>query len=153
MGWTRVGNKPKGKPTLRELQQNKPEAYRAEVQRIKDATPGYQRFELLGYAPKLSSSTQVTKASDKRARGLGINLGFKGVRPSFSENKLKQDIKKYTSALDAKELQARQREDIKSKGQEAKSQRMRAGVRNKQSRSLLAETERAGFLGPTGTLG
>ena len=140
-------------PSLKDLKKSDPKAYKAEVQRIKDATPGYQRFEQLGYAPSRRSSTQVVSANNKYARSIGKSVGMKGGTSTFTESRLKDDIKKYTAALDAKELLARQREEIKSKGQEAKGARMRAGVRNKQSRSLLAETERAGFLGPTGTLG
>ena len=144
---------PKPGQTAKERQKSKQEAYQAEVKAIKDRTPGYERFELMGYAPDYKSSSQVVKSGSKKARPMGYTTGFHGVPPKFSEKKLQRDVKKYTAALDAKELQARQKEEIKSKGQEAKSQRIRAGVRNKSSRSLLAETERAGFLGPTGTLG
>ncbi len=138
--------------SYKDRQKTKQEAYQAEVKKIKDRTPGYERFELLGYAPDRKSGSQVVKAGSKKARPMGYTLGYRH-GSNFSEKRLQRDVKKYTAALDANELPARQREEIKSKGQEAKGARMRAGVRNKQSRSLLAETERAGFLGPTGTLG
>jgi len=125
-----------------------PKGYTAEKMAIRDANPTFSRAKLLGINTRVGG-----RSPDKGVREAGFGMHYKSRVGSYSDKLLEKDMAELNQRMDSAELLARQREEIKSRGQEETGLRMRAGIRNKTRRSLTQKDEKTGVLGPMGALG